>query len=380
MNDHYYKDFGPFEGKIWLNCASEGAIPHAAVKAIQEAVDWKVKPYQLTNKRFAEIPRRLKEVIAKFIHVKADDVILGNSATYGIHLLAHGLPLNKGDEILLMQNDFPVDILPWLQLQSKGILVRQLKPKVVVLEPEEVANNITSATKVVCLPHVHTFSGYKLNIERIGKICQDKNIIFIVNFSQSIGTLPIDVSQLPVDALTCAGFKWLLGPYGTGFCWMKPELRERLQYRQAFWVNVLTAAELEGSGELKLSDLSGTRQYDVFGTANFFNFCPWTASIEYLSSLGIDTIYAHNNAAVNQIISGLDSKSFSLLSPRAEKDRSTLVVFSHKDKSRNADIWKTLRAQGIFLALWKGNLRASPHIFNTIKDSETFLSHLHKLA
>ena len=88
MND-YSKDFGPFDGKIWLNCASEGPLPHAAVRALQEATDWKVKPYQLTHKRFAQVPQQLKATIGKFINANPEDVILGNSATYGIHLFSN---------------------------------------------------------------------------------------------------------------------------------------------------------------------------------------------------------------------------------------------------------------------------------------------------
>src|SRR3989338_8417926 len=93
-------DFGPFDGRIWLNTASEGPLPKPAVQALQEAVEWKTKPYQLTHRRFQEVPRRLKAAIGRLLSVSPEDVILGNSATYGIDLLANGLPLNPGDEII----------------------------------------------------------------------------------------------------------------------------------------------------------------------------------------------------------------------------------------------------------------------------------------
>lgn len=369
----YSRDFGPFDGKIWLNCASEGPLPHVAVRALQEAIDWKVKPYQLTHKRFAQIPQQLKTAIAKFINVHSDDVILGNSATYGIHLFANGIPLQAGDEVLVMQNDFPVDILPWLGLEEKGVKVRQVKPKDFVLQPEEVLANITHATKVVCLSHVHTFTGYAIDIEEIGKICRDKGIIFIVNFSQSIGTMPIDIKRLPIDGMTTAGFKWLCGPYGTGFCWMTPQLREKIRYNQNFWVNVLSPRELAGEGELLLPKSTSSAKYDVFGTANFFNFCPFAASVEYFSAIGIHEIYQHNNELVDKIISGLDAKKYFLVSPEKGPSRSMLVVFSHRDKSKNEGIFQKLLAEGIYLALWKGNLRVSAHIYTTDSDIARFL-------
>ena len=180
--DQYKNQFGPFDGKVWLNCASEGPLPRAAVQALEEATVWKVKPYQLTHKRFAEVPQQLKRAIGRLINIPAEEVILGNSATYGIHLFANGLPLKKGDDVLLMQNDFPVDILPWLGLKSKGVEVRQIKPKDHVLSPEEVAQNILPTTRVVCLPHVHTFTGRVIDIQKIGEICRREKIIFIVTF------------------------------------------------------------------------------------------------------------------------------------------------------------------------------------------------------
>src|SRR3989338_10883280 len=157
---NYQDDFGPFDGRIWLNTASEGPLPKVAVKALQEAIEWKVKPFHLTNRRFQETPAQLKIAIGKLLNVPAQDVILGNSATYGIHLLANGIPFQPNDEILLMQNDFPSDILPWLALKDKGVVVRQIPVKSHVIEPQELMENLTPATKLVCLPHVHTFSGH----------------------------------------------------------------------------------------------------------------------------------------------------------------------------------------------------------------------------
>ena len=372
MSD-YSKDFGPFDGKIWLNCASEGPLPRSAVRALHEAIEWKVNPSQLTHKRFAQVPRELKAAISKFINVDPDDVILGNSATYGIHLFANGIPLRSGDEVLVMQNDFPVDILPWLGLEEKGVKIRQIKPKGCVLQPEEVSANFTKATRVVCLAHVHTFTGHVTDIEKIGEICREKGILFIVNFSQSIGTMPVDLGRLPVDGMTTAGFKWLCGPYGTGFCWMTPQLREKIQYNQNFWVNVLSPRELEGTGDLVLPKATNAAKYDVFGTANFFNFCPLKASVEYLSAIGIQKIYRHNSDLVDRIITGLDERKYVLISPKEEQKRSMLVVFSHRDKSKNELIFRKLLEEGIYLALWKGNLRVSAHIYTTDGDIARFL-------
>ncbi len=79
-----YRDFGPFDGKIWLNVASEGPIPHTAMEALKDAVEWKLQPFQLTVTKFLGVPQQLRQAIGNLIHADPHDIILGNSATYGI--------------------------------------------------------------------------------------------------------------------------------------------------------------------------------------------------------------------------------------------------------------------------------------------------------
>ena len=97
----FSSDFGPFGDHVWLNCAHQGPIPKVAAAAAKEAVTWKQQPYELTVERFSGIPARLKQALARLINASTEEVILANSASYGLHLLANGLPLKAGDEILL---------------------------------------------------------------------------------------------------------------------------------------------------------------------------------------------------------------------------------------------------------------------------------------
>jgi len=375
----YTGDFSIDPRHIWLNVASEGPIPKKAAEALSEAVQWKLSPHLLTIPKFQQIPLELKRSIARLIHVDGDDVILGNSATYGLHLLANGLEFKKGDEIILLQNDFPTDILPWLSLEAKGVIVHQLAAQKHVLSAEELARAINHRTRLVCLPLVHSFTGFKLDVTAIGRLCRAHGILCIVNLSQAAGAFEIDLLQWEVDAVVCAGYKWLLGPYGTGFCWIKKELRQQLDYAQNYWISLMDEASLNSEGALTLKNDHSARRYDVFGTANFFNYVPWTASIEYLLSVGLDNIERHNRLLVDQIIQDLDGR-FELVSPRAESERSNIVVFSYKDPSQNFRLFEYLKAQGFHLAFWKNKLRASPHLYNTTQHIERLLLALNNYA
>jgi selenocysteine lyase/cysteine desulfurase len=370
-------DFGPFDNKIWLNTAHQGALPRVAVEQAQEAIAWKIAPHNLTTDRFSAVPPRLKQALGRLIDAPADDIILGNSASYGLHLLANGMRWQTGDEVLLMKGDFPSAILPWLGLQKRGVRVRFIEPSQQVIQADDLLAHLTPATKLVCVTWVHSFSGFAVDVQALGAVCRAHGVWFVMNTSQALGARPMSVATLPVDAISNVGFKWLCGPYGTGFCWMRPELREALDYNQAYWLAMQTADDLmREQGDVVLREGLGARAYDVFGTANFFNFKPWTAALEYLLAQGIERIEAHGQALVSRFIAGLDLDKYELLSPREGASRSTLMFVSHKQKEQNAELYRALIAQGIYPAFRNGKLRFAPHLYNTEADIDAALAAL----
>jgi len=369
MNSNFAKDFGPFDGKLWLNCAHQGPLPRVAAAAAEEAIAWKRAPYHMTTERFSGVPQSLKQALGRLINAPADEIILGNSASYGLHLLANGVRWQAGDEALLMKDDFPSDILPWLTLRERGVTVRFIEPRKYVPQADELLANITPATKVFCTTLAHSFSGYVVDAQALGEICRAKGVKFVLNASQALGARPFNVAETPVDAVVGVGFKWLCGPYGTGFCWLRPELRESLRRVQAYWLSMQTADELGGEqGEPALRDDLGARAFDVFGTANFFNFKPWTASVEYLLAQGIENIAAHDDRLVSAFIAGLDRSRYEILSPLDGPQRSTLILISHRQTGRNRAIYERLLREGIYVAFRRGRLRIAPHIHLTIDD------------
>ena len=369
MTSNFAQDFGPFEGKLWLNCAHQGPLPRAAAAAAEEAIAWKRAPYHLTTERFSGVPQRLKQALGRLINVPSDEIILGNSASYGLHLLANGIRWQAGDEVLLLKDDFPSDILPWLTLREQGVTTRFIEPRKYVPQADELIANITPATKVFCTTLAHSFSGYVVDAKALGEICRARGVKFALNASQALGARPFNVDDTPVDAVVGVGFKWLCGPYGTGFCWLRPELRESLRRTQAYWLSMQTADELGGEqGAPTLRDDLGARAFDVFGTANFFNFKAWTASVDYLLSQGIENVAAHNDRLISELITGLDRNRYEIHSPLDGPRRSTLVLISHKQTERNAAIYERLLRQGVYVALRRGRLRISPHIHLTSED------------
>ncbi len=108
--DRYATDFGPFDGRVWFNCAHQGPLPRTAVAAAQEAIRQKANPPVIEDDDFVSVPGSLKASLARLIGGSPEDIILGNSASYGLHILRHGIEWRDGDEVLLVSGDFPATI------------------------------------------------------------------------------------------------------------------------------------------------------------------------------------------------------------------------------------------------------------------------------
>ncbi|MQA74388.1 MAG: aminotransferase class V-fold PLP-dependent enzyme [Solirubrobacterales bacterium] len=368
-------EFGGLAERAWLNCAHQGPLPDRAVTAAQQALEEKRSPWRIADDSFAAVPSRLKAAIGHLIGANPDDVVLANSASYGLELLSRTLPLAEGDEILLVDGDFPATIYPWLPLRERGIRVRFL-PGDEALTPERLADELGPATRVLCASWVFSFTGRAVDITALGEVCRRHEMTFVVNGSQAVGARALDVAAAGIDALVSSGFKWTCGPYATGFTWLSPRVRDSLTYRPAYWLtHQLAAADgLERAPRYELAELPGASAYDVFCSANFINFRAWTASIELLLEHGIERVAAHDQALVARLVDGLGDGPLRLLSPPVEPERSTLVFVTHPEPSANERLHASLREAGVEVALRAGRLRLSPHLYNTADDIDRALA------
>jgi cysteine desulfurase/selenocysteine lyase len=376
----FVDDFGPFEGKAWINASSIGAMPRVAQQAAQEAIRLNATPYQISEDTFQEVPKNLKSVLGQLIDAPANEIILGNSASHGIHLWANGIPLKKGDEVLLVKGDFPASILPWIYLRKHGITVREIKPQESFLQPNDLTNAITDVSRILCATWVDSFTGYKLDAKAIGAICKEHDIMYLLNVTQGLGALSFEISNIPVDGITSTGYKWLCGPYATGFAWMKLELINNLEYNQAYWIPMQGERELDKIRDYQILTDIGAAKYDIFGTANLFNFIPWIESVKLLLKHGISNISQHNDQLVTQFITGLDTTKYEIKSPLEGKERTAIILVSHKEQRRNKDIFRLLQDENVFISYREGLLRFSPHLYNTTSDIEKALNILNGVS
>jgi selenocysteine lyase/cysteine desulfurase len=369
-------EFGPFDGRVWLNTAHQGPLPRRAVDASAHAAALKAAPHRISDADFTAVPERLRALLGQLVGSPADQVVLGNSTSHGLHLIANGLSWADGDEVLVIEGDYPATILPWQRLAGQGVRVRPLRPAAGPLTAGELADAIGPRTRLVAVTWVDSFSGRALDLQALGAVCRQAGVLLVVNASQALGARPLDVRAVPVDAVAACGYKWLCGPYGTGFTWLHPGLLERLRPQHAYWLAMQAGRGLDHMRETAIRDDIGVRAFDVFCPAGFATTLPWIASLELLLDAGIRTIADRDQQLADRLIEGLDRDQYRLISPAAGPSRSTLVVLARTD-GRTRQRHEQLSAAGLDTAFREGNVRLSVHLFNTIEQIDRVLDVLH---
>ena len=267
----------------------------------------------------------------------------------------------------MLAGEFPATVFPWLVTERHGVTVRQLELGEPVLQPERLQQEMSPRTRLVAVNWVRSLTGHVVDIAGLHEVCERAGVHLVLNVTQGLGALPFDARRLPVAAISCSGFKWLCGPYATGFAWIRPDVLHTMHPVQAYWLALPDGVELDlgREGDHRLRHDLGARAYDVFGTANFLNFIPWTAALEYLLAQGIETIARHDQALVEQLIGRLEDNGYHFISPTDAGQRAAIVVISAADPRDNETVYQSLTDAGIDAALRAGNIRLSPHLYNT---------------
>ena len=177
----------------------------------------KSSPHRIADEEFSSVPERLRDLLGQLLHAPVEQIALGNSTSYGMHLIANGLAWNDGDEVLVIAGDYPATVLPWLRLSERGVNTTTLYPADGIMSAGELTAAITVHTRVLAITWVDSFTGRALDLNALGNVCRETGVLLVVNGSQAIGARPLDVTNLPIDAVVSCGYKWLCGPYATGF-------------------------------------------------------------------------------------------------------------------------------------------------------------------
>jgi len=349
-------------GIIYFNHASTGPITTKVKERIElflkERSEEKIDDYYA----FKDVADETKEMIGEMIDCSGERIAFLDNTTNGIIWLAHGIDWKPGDRIILNDVEFPANVYPFLQLREKGVEVDFIRSTNGIVTAEEIISAIQPRTKLISISFVQFLSGYRIDLEKIGKVCKEKGIIFSVDAIQGLGAVRLDVEKNNIDYLANGTQKWMLGLQGLAFIYVRKELQEKMKTAPIGWLAVKDAWDL-----LKY-DITPKETAERFqpGTLNNIGIYAFNSSMKLFIEFGFDEIEKQilsNSKYFIDELAKIGYKSPLLSFP--EEHLSGIVSFKSEDAQKIFDI---LSQKKIVCSLREGYIRFAPHFYNTKQD------------
>lgn len=368
--------FAPFEGVTYLDAASQGPLPLAAARAGREALALKERPWRITSATYVGLVTEVRALFGRLLGAREESVAIVNGSGAAVNVVARGLGLGEGDEVLLARHEFPSNDLPWRWLARRGVRVRIAEPDQPsgAVSAEKLAAEIGPRTRVVAFAHVSYLHGGRIDPGPVVEAARKVGALTVVDGSQAAGALPVDFAALGVDVYAASAYKFLLGPYGAGVGLFTPGVLDRLAVGDINWWAVRGAEDfnhLPQAVELH----PGARRYDAHETAAFFNLMPLAESLRLLLECGPARVQAHARALGDRLLAGLPD-GFVPAGPVDERGRSHVVCVQAATPELTRAAWKRLDAAKVVASLRGDRIRVSPHLYNGDADVDRLLAGL----
>ena len=356
----------------YLNIAAQSPSFKAIYEAGLEGLKQKNRPYSITISDYFEPVTELKKLFAELVDVDDYNRIATIPAvSYGIATVANNIKLNAGDEIIVIHEQFPSNIYAWQKLADKyNAVIKTIKaPNTDVNRVkqwnESIIDAISDKTAVVAMGNIHWSNGSLFDLKTIRKKTKTHNALLIIDGSQSVGVLPFSVKEIQPDALICAGYKWLFGPYGCAYAYYGAYFDNGVPIEEN-WSNRLNSENFSGLTNYESQYKPLANRYSVGESGNFIYVRMQIAALkqviewspkktqEYCKSISADAV--KDLRALGCVIEDDNYRSHHLFGIKLPDDLDVTILKS------------ALAEQHIFVSFRGNYIRISCHLFNTSED------------
>ncbi|HEX8001608.1 MAG TPA: aminotransferase class V-fold PLP-dependent enzyme [Mycobacteriales bacterium] len=355
------------EDVTYLNCAYLGPQLRTVTAAGLAAVTEKERPWELTPDRFFTGAERLRATFAALVGADADGVAFVPSVSYGVGVAAANLPLD-GRATLMLADDFPSDVYGW----------RAAGPVVTVPRPPDqdwtaaILAVLDERVGVVAVPHVHWTDGTLVDLVAVGEAARRVGAALVVDATQSLGALPLDLDAVRPDFVIAAGYKWLLGPYALGYLWAAPAHREGTPL-EANWINREASDDFTRLIDYRDVYQPGARRYDVGERSNFVLVPMAQAALDQLTEWGVARIAETIERLTGYLADGAGGLGLDVAPAHLRGPHLMGLRFPDGLPAGLAD---RLAAERIFVSIRGDSIRVAPHVYNTEADCDRLLAAL----
>ena len=327
-----------------------------------------------TEKKEESAFDQLHKTAADIIRAEPYEIAGGSSATELLSSLAWSISPKKGENIVSTSSAFPSTVYPWSRVAATtGAEIRLAESKKGSSTTDAIRSLIDENTSVVCISHTEFSNGYTYDLEKLSELTHKKGAILVVDATQSAGAIPIDVKKSRIDVLVAGSYKWLCGPFGSAFMYIRHNLAKRLNPGLVGFRSHKNMWDLDAT-RLRYND--NTSKFE-FSTLAFGCILGLAESLHYLNGIGIENIYRYNFFLTDCLIDGLKKADAKIISSDRSNYRSPIITAKFKNKDSESMI-NDLRYAKIFVSQRKEWVRFSPHFYNTLEDIEFVISEIRK--
>ncbi|HYG68217.1 MAG TPA: aminotransferase class V-fold PLP-dependent enzyme [Anaeromyxobacteraceae bacterium] len=373
----YADRFASFEGIAYLDAASQGPLPLAASRAGREALALKERPWKITTPIHVGVVAEVRALVARLFSCREASVALTTGAGAAVNVVARGLELTEGDEVVLPRHEFPANDLPWRWLARRGVRVRVIEPDHAsgAVSAQRLAEEIGPRTKVVAFAHVSYLHGGRIDPGPIVEAARQVGAVTVADGSQAAGALPFDFGASGVDVYAASAYKFLLGPYGTGVGLFSAAVLDRLAVGDVNWWAVKGSDDFNRLPGAAFELKPGAVRYDAHETASFNNLMPLAESLRLVLEATPARVQAHARALGDRILSRLPA-GFEAASPLEPEARSHLLCVRARSARETQAAYERLLAAKVQVSLRGDRIRVAPHLYSTVVDADRLLAAL----
>ncbi len=362
-------EFGVTEQYVYLNHAAAGVLPASTVAAIEQFVRAHADKGVLGTFPYDLKMTEYRAKIGSFIGANGSEIATLLNTGSGANTVALGIDWRPGDEVILGDNEFPANVIPWLGLRRRGVDVRVLPMRDEKLTPERLERELSPRTRVVAVSWVSYADGYRHDLAGLAMAAHEAGALLCVDAMQGLGVFPLDVATLGIDALYAGAGKWMLGLHGAAFLYVSPELGERLAVAMPGWRSLADMWDFHNYEQ----PFSPEALRFESGTPNLIGTLSLACAIELFERSGPQAIEEHVLALTDRLCEGLIALDADFSTLRGPSCSSGIVTFNIPGIDSMA-LGRALENQGIVTTNRSGGIRVSPHGYNTAEEIDVLLN------
>lgn len=353
------------ENGIFFDNASMGPV----APPVTEAMDACMALRQSMPMRYYQYAERVfptcRALLAELIGSDPEDIAFTENVAYGINCAAGALPLRAGDNVILCNREFASNVYPWLRLQrARGVEARIVPHRDGGLTTDLLDRYADARTRAVSVSSVQFADGYAADLEAIGAWCRTRGAYFVVDCAQSLGVVPMDVRRFQIDFLAGLSSKWLLGPFSTGFLYVRRALAQELLPP---FVGADSVTGDVDSTQYGMHFRQGAARFEL-GLPNAPGIAGLSASLSLMKQAGFEQVQREARRVSGYFADALAGLGVELAPcARSERTRSAIVSFS---VPKPEEAYRYLRENRVACSVRCGYLRTGLHAFNTTQEAD----------